>query len=102
MQDIRIEEPDFPSTYWSNVYDRIIRFHLNDPVEEIALMHRTGFNKRTISVEELAIEGISWESLLMVVYDLSDLETVCKLDEWSSYNSDLYKILTEDQPCLDR
>ena len=81
MNNIAIETPDFfPSIYWSNLKDGIIRFHLNNPKEEIDIMHITGANKRTINVFDLAIEGINWESFLLTVYSISDVETTVDLD----------------------
>lgn len=80
MQDIAIEVPEFPSMYWSNLRDGIIRFHLNNPVEEVKVMHRTGANKRTINVFDLAVEGINWESFLLVAFSMTDVETVVDID----------------------
>ena len=80
MQNIAIEAPEFPSMYWSNLHDGIIRFHLNNPKEEIDIMHRTGANKRTINVFDLAIEGINFESFLLTAFSITDVKTVVDID----------------------
>ena len=80
MQNIAIEAPDFPCMYWSNLHDGIIRFHLNNPKEEINVIHRTGSNKRTINVFDLAVEGINWESFLLTAFSITDVETTVDLD----------------------
>ena len=89
MQNIAIEVPNLPSMYWSNLHDGIIRFHLNNPKEEIDIMHRTGENKRTINIFDLAIEGINWESFLLTAFSITDVETVVDIDIFFCRNGSL-------------
>lgn len=95
MQNIMIEPPDIPCMYWSDLNDGIIRFHLNNSKEYISIFHRTGANKRVINVFDLAIEGISWESLLLTVFSVTDKETTIDLDIMGGRNLHLYEAMLE-------
>lgn len=90
MQNITIERPEVPCMYWSKLNDGIIRFHLNTPSEKIPTIHRTGSNERVITAEELAIEGICWESLLLTIYALTDADTTKKMDALGRIYGDFY------------
>jgi len=92
MQNIAIEKSrELSSMYWSNLSDKIIRFHLNEPEETISVFHRNGTNNRIIDVFKLSIEGINWESLLLSVFSVTDADTTVALDNMANFYCDIHR-----------
>ncbi len=87
MMDIAIRKPSIPAIYWSSPTKGIIFLYLTGSKKEVEVQHRTdfyGFSKRIVPIDELAITGITWESVLISVYRLfSDMKYVRELDSFA-------------------
>jgi len=94
MMDIGIRKPPVLAIYWASPSRETIFFYLTGCKEEVEVQHRAdpiGFSARTVSIDELSITGITWESTLITIYRLfGDLKLVRELDylggicEWVS------------------